>query len=1082
VLSKIIKAVFALAATLLALALVVAASLGVWVMTGPKTLTNLVPYIENSMNNEEAPYRVEIGDVVVSWQGLAEPLDLRLKDVTIFPREENTRLMKLGEMSVGLHIPSLLRLKAVPESIILRRPLVLFYRNAEGELLVGIGSHDNRRIPVRELVEGMKRKDGDKADSEALIGNIRYIAIQNARIIFGESGDADVFDADDANLRFSRAGDEIIAAVDISFQHGEEKNAYLRGDMRVGGDEDMMVAKFELRDFSPHVFAKLFPNQPALSALKLPFSGWMDVALDARGQVSLIDYRLQGGEGTFTLEEHFAEPLNIKAARLEGQIRDDFRQFMLKKGELELGGAKLTVNGIANRHPEGWTADIAALAENMPVNDLYKYWPKSISPTSYEWVTTHIREGNVPRAEARVKLTEEHLGQPFPEEALDVEIHAEGVEVNYLDGYPKVQDVKGVVEFSGKGMTITSQQGRMLSGGVLKDAWLQIPELMAAPAPMHIKLKVEAPARDVAIYVGIPALNFAEPLGLDPQTIQGNATGDMQFDFVLQRKDSEDRDPHLAFVIDADITNGVQPGFMGNKDLSDVNGKLHITEQRLKYDGKMSISAAPLDVAVTHEFKPQGTFQTEYTAKGRMSLEQLKVFGVPELPFATGVVGLDAHIRRNQTLHNLNVNADLAAVAIDMPQIGLKKPEGKPAKLQFEADAAEDSTALKSFSLEGDELYLSGAANMGKTPQDLSYLQMDRIEFNDNNFNLKLSRKDSGRYDIVAKGPSLDLTPLFAKDDQPAPAEEEAQKSNDYPFAFNMQGNFDWVIFGKERELRNVSANANCEKTHCEQVNVNGLTGQDNRFSFNISRRADATRRMDFRAENAGSFLKAVNLYDSMVGGTISANGSFDDNIQARPFTGKLTISEHTIVNAPVLAKMATLLSLSGIGDALQGKGIAFKELTSEIGYVNDSLTLREGRSYGPSLGITVEQGVIDLRGKRVAVNGTVVPSYTLNTVLNNIPVIGEALSGGKGEGVFAATYKVEGTYPENVDVSVNPLSMLAPGFLRNVFGGGAAEMPEKPAAEEVPAEAETKEAAEEEPAAAPESSEVEEVVTPPSQ
>jgi len=102
--------------------------------------------------------------------------------------------------------------------------------------------------------------------------------------------------------------------------------------------------------------------------------------------------------------------------------------------------------------------------------------------------------------------------------------------------------------------------------------------------------------------------------------------------------------------------------------------------------------------------------------------------------------------------------------------------------------------------------------------------------------------------------------------------------------------------------------------------------------------------------------------------------------------------------------------------------------------------------------------------------------------VLNNIPVIGEALSGGKGEGVFAATYKVEGTYPENVDVSVNPLSMLAPGFLRNVFGGGAAEMPEKPAAEEAPAEAETKEAAEEEAAAAPESSEVEEVVTPPSQ
>lgn len=140
--------------------------------------------------------------------------------------------------------------------------------------------------------------------------------------------------------------------------------------------------------------------------------------------------------------------------------------------------------------------------------------------------------------------------------------------------------------------------------------------------------------------------------------------------------------------------------------------------------------------------------------------------------------------------------------------------------------------------------------------------------------------------------------------------------------------------------------------------------------------------------------------------------GVFDDSAPNRPMKGELRVTEHLITNAPVLAKMASLLSLSGIGDALQGKGITFSEIESQLGYADDVLTFSKGRAYGPSLGITVEDGAVNIDNKHVNVSGTVVPSYTLNTVLGNIPVIGEALSGGKGEGVFAATYKVEGNIP----------------------------------------------------------------------
>jgi hypothetical protein len=75
---------------------------------------------------------------------------------------------------------------------------------------------------------------------------------------------------------------------------------------------------------------------------------------------------------------------------------------------------------------------------------------------------------------------------------------------------------------------------------------------------------------------------------------------------------------------------------------------------------------------------------------------------------------------------------------------------------------------------------------------------------------------------------------------------------------------------------------------------------------------------------------------------------------------------------------------------------------------------------------------------------GTIVPAYAVNSLLNNIPLIGSLL-GGPGSGVFAATYRMTGNL-DDPDISVNPLATLAPGFLRGLFGifeGGTPKQPE---------------------------------------
>lgn len=71
-------------------------------------------------------------------------------------------------------------------------------------------------------------------------------------------------------------------------------------------------------------------------------------------------------------------------------------------------------------------------------------------------------------------------------------------------------------------------------------------------------------------------------------------------------------------------------------------------------------------------------------------------------------------------------------------------------------------------------------------------------------------------------------------------------------------------------------------------------------------------------------------------------------------------------------------------------------------------------------------------------------PAYSINRVLGAIPLLGFLLTGGEGEGVLGVTYALSGPI-DDPQFSVNPLSVLAPGFLRSLFNLPAGDSPVEP-------------------------------------
>jgi hypothetical protein len=111
---------------------------------------------------------------------------------------------------------------------------------------------------------------------------------------------------------------------------------------------------------------------------------------------------------------------------------------------------------------------------------------------------------------------------------------------------------------------------------------------------------------------------------------------------------------------------------------------------------------------------------------------------------------------------------------------------------------------------------------------------------------------------------------------------------------------------------------------------------------------------------------------------------------------------------------------------------------------------LHDAAINGPALGATI-RGRIDFGHETLALSGTYVPLYGFNAVLGSVPLLGDLFKGRENEGVFGITFAVQGR-TSSPDVVVNPVSMLAPGFLRQIFefenAAPQQPMPQRPTAQ----------------------------------
>ena len=192
-------------------------------------------------------------------------------------------------------------------------------------------------------------------------------------------------------------------------------------------------------------------------------------------------------------------------------------------------------------------------------------------------------------------------------------------------------------------------------------------------------------------------------------------------------------------------------------------------------------------------------------------------------------------------------------------------------------------------------------------------------------------------------------------------------------------------------------------------MHVTSILENETPVTFDISPSDDkpTTRVVRFTTEDAGLFARALGTVETMRGGQAVLSGALD---RQGVLQGHLRIGSYRLIKTPLLTRLFTIASFTGIVDALTGKGIAFGSLRAPFVYDSqrERLVVKDFRTSGASLGMT-GRGTVWFANNQVDVAGSIIPAYVFNSLLGRIPLIGWLLTGFEDGGLVGVNYTIKG-------------------------------------------------------------------------
>ncbi len=970
-----------------------------WLATGKRTIPLISAQIEKMLDSLSDQYDFSVGEISLSWKEGEGNMRFEIAQVKMYDVGSKAPIAVVSDVTIVPVFSSLLVGELLIDQVILSQPhlnvknILSFDAKTSGdkagEIILAAQESGNaayqkfmvdilkvfyqsRRIPINKVTIKQASLDYDNGE------NILSFLLPSTDVTF---------------LRERRNKHEVILIGLDTVLYYQDKPIILNAE-GIFDQEGQLSVESTFLDISLDDIRKFVPQFRWLNGVEQFFRGRVKVNIANTGVLSGAKLYLNS--------------MRKKTEKISAYLSARFEE---KDG-------KNTLRNIS----------VKSRVKQFDVSKLGLYWPEELEPLLRGWVVDNIREGNVSEAGISVVISPEELARGYLDDSsLRSEIvfnHA--TLAAFGEEAPFVHDITGKIAFSGNKMTLSEAEGKW-ENTVLTEVRGEIRDLAdVKKIRMGITGKATGKVADL-VSIGKMASSDADYLEIE----KGEAVSEFYIGVPLY----ED-------VIDASnvVFNGISS--VTNVVFEDKKRGNHVWSKHLDValDFDKSIWLRGHVVANGMEgdlrvWQKKQDAHTEFSTT--LSHAQLAEYNTPLLKVEEGEVPLTVLMAERGGASSMMIEAKLNKLDIDVPYVNytpfLKKDAVLTAFLQ--RDEALIGNNLQLYYASEDASF-SGEGYLDEKQGTFSRLSLVDVKYGLSHVNIDYTQSGYNQY-IQIKGRSFDATSMVMNvSDMFDGLQGEGVEANEDMLSQEINMSVDKVFMPMRYVMDNVKIYAKCggKKPQCAKIDFVGkIMGREGvTLRYDDKPITQGEPHLNLTMQNVGILLKMLGLSNRVIGGV----GTITANVEEGKFAlqeGKIVMRDLKVVKAVLLGKLLNILSMD-ILDLLNGKGIGFSSLKGGFSFKNGVLELDKLLATGTSLGINAS-GTVDFTARQYDLGGAIIPAYVVNSLLGNIPLIGPIFVGKEGEGVIATRYSAKGDY-NDPQISVNPLSMLTPGFLRHLWGG----------------------------------------------
>lgn len=1031
---------------------------------GPISVPYLKPYIVQALNYDENDYKIDIGEVNIELIRSVQPLRVTADKIRL-QKKDGTVDINAPKLYLSFSLRALLKGIIAPSDISLSNPTAYIYTT------YGVQEENQDDIGKKKLqfyVEKIKEflanyNSEDKIYPESYVNNI---SVKGAEVEFHEVDFGRKWILSDVNFEFSRnlinleVNANALVNINDKIASAGFESEYHAADDKL--DLEFYFSDLVLSDLMSTYNETTEDNLLSVMEIEIPVNGKIntvvkmadillhpDEAEDYIGDsVEKIEFELDGDHGYIAFDGNEKYNYNIDGLQISGVVTGGIDEIKIDNAELKMGGQKAQLevyaNGLEAYLMEQSWQDLAVRfkvkVDEFPFEKLSEFWPRYVAEPAWEWCKDGLTGGMAKNANFTFDFGYNRENESWGLLNLDGKLQLQDGDLYYLEGMPPVHNIYGTAKFSDHNIFIDIDKG-ISDGVIITGGNVNIYDLDKEDNFISIKLIGNSSVSDALKLIDNPPLEFTRDMGISPDTVKGNIDVKLDLDFEL-RQDLDAKD--IKVDVSADLHKVDISDLLPNHIISADEMKLHVDGKGWQLSGDGKYDTVPLKLSMKESFagkkyksRSHVEFKLDKAAQKALGLDW-NIISAPNIE-GFALVNADVTVKENDIIE-IDMNADLQNAKIDYSYLGFVKQNGEKAQATAHVIMKKDkikeinklSLNKPDFTIDGDiKMYYSGRVNL---------VNIHKISGPKTSARAKISLTDSDKpkIKIDISGSSYDLTALFDKTDSKTLKDKSETVSvgneddgletvNDIDAFITV--NSLWT--NKTTPIKNFAGSAKLRTgIGIDEVHLIGNYGIDKSIKVNLDYvpRGKNEHYLSIDSNNAGSTLKVLRLYDNMVGGTLKIEARRDAN---KKFIGHAGVHNFSIQNAPIMAKLLSVASFTGMLDLLKGDGLTFTHFNAPFEYHYKTLKLNHAKAEGNVVGIT-SIGTYNRAKDKIDLHGVIAPAYSLNRFLGKIPLVGDLLASKDGT-IFAADYKINGS-SDDAEVDINSLSILSPNSMKEWY------------------------------------------------